>query len=194
MARRNQSQIIKRTIIPTLIGAGITEQWYFTHLKALKNLHIKIRPRFFGNEHIHALEKNVEIVLATEGMAIVVFDSDVSTWDDAEKQRLAKFRTKYAKNNNVILCDSMPSIEFWFLLHYLNTNRHFGTSKAVIAELKKFMPQFDKSERFLRNPNWVSELCADNKLEQAIKTAKALGITGASYSNVWKAIDSQSEQ
>jgi hypothetical protein len=135
MARRNQSQITKRTIIPTLIGAGITEQWYFTHLKALKNLHIKIRPRFFGNEHIHAMEKNVEIVLATEGMAIVVFDSDVSTWDDAEKQRLAKFRTKYAKNNNVILCDSMPSIEFWFLLHYLNTNRHFGTSKTPFHKI-----------------------------------------------------------
>jgi hypothetical protein len=186
MARKKQSQILRRTIIPTLIGAGITEQWYFTHLKALKRLHLQIRPRFFGNEQIHALEKNVEIVLASEGMAIVVFDSDVTTWNDVEKRRLEKFRAKYAKNSSVLLCDSMPSIEFWFLLHYLNTNRHFGTSKAVIAELKKYMPQFDKTERFLKSQSWVYELCADEKLEKAMAAAEALGIEGASYSNVWK--------
>jgi hypothetical protein len=186
MARKKQSQILRRTIIPTLIGAGITEQWYFTHLKALKRLHLQIRPRFFGNEQIHALEKNVEIVLASEGMAIVVFDSDVTTWNDVEKRRLEKFRAKYAKNSSVLLCDSMPSIEFWFLLHYLNTKRHFGTSKAVIAELKKYMPQFDKTERFLKSQSWVYELCADEKLEKAMAAAEALGIEGASYSNVWK--------
>jgi hypothetical protein len=186
MARKKKSLISKRNIIPTLIGAGITEQWYFTHLKALKRLHLQIRPRFFGNEQIHALEKNIEIVLATDGMAIVVFDSDVTTWNDVEKQRLSKFRAKYAKNSNVLLCDSMPSIEFWFLLHYLSTNRHFGTSKAVISELKKYMPQFDKTERFLKNPSWVYELCADSKLETAIKAAETLGMAGASYSNVWK--------
>ena len=27
------------------------------------------------------------------------------------------------------------SIEYWFLLHYANINRYFGTSKAVIEEL-----------------------------------------------------------
>jgi hypothetical protein len=186
MARKKQSQISKRTIVPTLIGAGITEQWYFTHLKALKQLHVQIRPRFFGNEQIHALEKNVEIVLASEGMAIVVFDSDVTTWNEVEKQRLAQFRKKYAKNGNVLLCDSMPSIEFWFLLHYLSTNRHFGTSKAVITELKKFMPQFDKTERFLKNPSWVTELCANGKLEKAMQTAETMGTDCDSYSNVWK--------
>lgn len=189
MARKNKPQIAKRAIVPTLIGAGITEQWYFTHMKALKRFHVQIRPRFFGNEQIHALEKNVEIVLATEGMAIVVFDSDVTAWNDVEKQRLQKFKAKYSKNANVLLCDSMPSIEFWFLLHYISTNRHFGTSKAVIAELKKYLPQFDKTERFLKNQNWVAELCADEKLEKAIKSAESLGTEGESYSNIWRIFD-----
>jgi hypothetical protein len=188
MARQKLAQISKRTIVPTLIGAGITEQWYFTHLKVLKQLRLQIRPRFFGNEQIYALEKNVEIVLASEGMAIVVFDSDVTAWNEVEKQRLAQFRKKYAKNRNVLLCDSMPSIEFWFLLHYLRTNRHFGTSKSVIAELKKFIPQFEKTERFLKNPSWVAELCADGKLEKAVQTAETIGSEGNSYSNVWKVI------
>jgi hypothetical protein len=188
MARKQQAQFSKRAMIPTLIGAGITEQWYFTHLKLLKQLHLQIRPRFFGNEQIHALEKNVEIVLATEGIAIVVFDSDVTTWDDVERERLMLFRKKYEKNPHVLLCDSMPSIEFWFLLHFITTNRHFGTSKSVIAELKKYLPHFDKSERFLKNPSWVVELCANGKLEKAMQTAESMGTEGNSYSNVWKVL------
>ena len=40
---------------PVIIGAGITEQWYFTHLRNLLDLRIKIRPRFFGTEDIKQL-------------------------------------------------------------------------------------------------------------------------------------------
>jgi hypothetical protein len=189
MTARIHHRIERRRIVPTLIGAGITEQWYFTHLKALRRMRIQIRPRFFGNEQIHSLEKNVEQVLSTEGFAVVVFDSDVTTWNESERQRLQAFRRKYEGRNDVVLCDSMPSIEFWFLIHYIHTNRHYGTSRAVVAELKKFIPDFDKSERFLKNAKWVAELCADGKLEQAIRTAQKLGMEGPSYSNLWKLFD-----
>ena len=84
MARKDRKQKEKRPSMPVVIGAGITEQWYFSHLKKLKELQIQIRPRFFGNEHIHALTKNVEHVLASEGRAIVVFDTDVQASDAGE--------------------------------------------------------------------------------------------------------------
>ena len=188
MARRNEKKKEQRQSIPVLIGAGITEQWYFTHLKALRKFKMQIRPRFFGNEHIHTLEKNVEMVLATEGRAIVVFDTDVTQWDQGERTRLEAFRRKYAKDSRVILCESMPSIEYWFLLHYASTNRHFGTSKAVIAELSKYVNLFDKTERFLSNPKWVWDMSAEGRLENAMKRAETLGRNGESYTDVWKAI------
>lgn len=31
---------------------------------------------------------------------------------------------KYENNANVILCDSLQSIEYWFLLHFEDTCRH----------------------------------------------------------------------
>lgn len=49
MARRVETKS-KREPMPTIIGAGITEQWYFTHLKAIFDYRVKVRPRFFGNE------------------------------------------------------------------------------------------------------------------------------------------------
>ena len=80
----------------------------------------------------------------------------------------------------------MPSIEFWFLLHYLNTNRYFASSDDVIALLHRFMPNFSKQQSFLSRDNWVATLLADNKLSTAISNAIAIGDEGESYSNLHK--------
>lgn len=172
-----------------IIGAGITERWYFSHMQSLYGLKVKIRPRYFGNENIYTLEKLIKQVLDDEGLAIVVFDTDVSTWNESENKKLAALRQKYAKHKRVILCDSMPSIEFWFLIHFINTNRYFGTSKAVIAELVKFIPNFAKSESFLLNKKWVEDICKDGGLDNACKRAMSFGMEGESYSNLWKAFE-----
>ena len=75
MARRRPTKNIKE-VRPTIIGAGITEQWYFTHLQSLFGLKIKIRPRYFGHETMNLLAKRIEQVLSDEGKAVVVFDTD----------------------------------------------------------------------------------------------------------------------
>lgn len=178
----------KREPMPTIIGAGITEQWYFTHLKFLYDYQIKVRPRYFGTETADGMGKKISDVLADGGTAICVFDADVSTWNEVEKKKLDKLRSKYAKNKHVILCDSMPAIEYWFLLHYENTNRFFGTSKAVVQSLKQHLPDYDKSEQFLSNRKWVAEMSDDGKLELACQRSEQFGCEGQSYSRVQEAI------
>lgn len=177
----------RRSPIPTIIGAGITEQWYFTHLKALRGYRIKIRPRFFGTETAAGLSKRIEEVLQDEGIAICIFDADVSTWNEVERKKLDALRKKYKDNPSVLLCDSMPSIEFWFLLHYKNTTRYFGTSKTVIKELRKYIPQYDKTEQFLSNPKWVADMSGEGKHERACEYAAKADITSVSYTRVQEA-------
>ena len=174
----------RRSPIPTIIGAGITEQWYFTHLKALRGYRVKIRPRFFGTETASGLDKKIEEVLRDEGIAICVYDADVSTWNEAECKKLAELRKKYERNASVLLCDSMPSIEYWFLLHYKHTTRHFGTSKAVIKELKKYIPQYDKTEKFLSNQKWVEEMSGAGRQERACVNAAKMDSSSESYTMV----------
>ena len=176
----------RRNPIPTIIGAGITEQWYFTHLKALRGYHVKIRPRFFGTETAAGLDKKIEEVLRDESIAICVFDADVSTWNAAERKKLAVLQKKYEGNASVILCDSMPSIEYWFLLHFRHTTRHFGTSKAVVKELKKYIPQYDKTEQFLSNQRWVEEMTGEGRQEQAREYADKMDTPSGSYTRVNK--------
>lgn len=178
-----------RVPIPTVIGAGITEQWYFKHLKSLKDYRVKIRPRFFGTETANGMAKRIEEVLRNDGFAICVFDADVSTWNESERRKLNVLRRKYKDHPSVMLCDSLPSIEYWFLLHYKNTNRYFGTSQAVIEDLKDFIPQYDKSEKFLQQEKWVAEMIEEDRQEIACARAEAFGPDGESYTTVNKVID-----
>ena len=88
-----------------------------------------------------------------------------------------------------MLCDSLTSIEYWFLLHYENTNRYFKDSAATENELRKHIPEYEKKSKFLEELKWVSDLCSDGKLELAKNRANFFGEDGESYSNVYKAFE-----
>ena len=175
--------------IPVVIGAGITEQWYFYHLHDILNVQLRIRPRFFGTEDIHQLDKKIAQVINEGSMAICVFDADTAAFNDLQRQKLAALKAKYEGKKNVILCDSLPSIEFWFLIHYMDTNRHFPSAHAVERELRTFIAQYEKTELFLKNRKWVEDLVADGKLDMAVSRARLYEAAGGSYSNIYKAIE-----
>ena len=184
MARRIKERKLKNPTI-TIIGEGATERYYFTHLKRLRGYNYVCKLRNFMEQTFDEMQKQIERVLADNGIAVCVFDADVTRTRSAEKAKFEDMRRKYADNPAVILCDSMPSIEFWFLLHYLNTNRYFATSDDVIDVLHRYMPNFSKHQSFLSKEAWVSELLADNRLDTAIANANTtIGIEGESYSRL----------
>lgn len=185
MARKIKERELKNPTI-TIIGEGATERYYFTHLKRLRGYNYICKPRNFTEQTFDEMQKQIDRVLADNGIAVCVFDADVTRTRPAEKIKCDDMRRKYAKNPSVILCDSMPSIEFWFLLHYLNTNRYFATSDDVITVLRRFIPDFSKHQSFLSKETWVSDLLSDNRLNTALDNANAISIEGESYSNLPK--------
>lgn len=183
MARRIKERKLKNPTI-TIIGEGATERYYFTHLKRLRGYNYTCKPRNFTEQTFDEMQKQIDRVLADNGIAVCVFDSDVTRTRPAEKAKFEDMKRRYANNPAVILCDSMPSIEFWFLLHYLSINRYFATSDDVITVLRRFIPDFSKHQSFLSKGNWVSDLLSDNRLDAALANAKAIGTEGESYSNL----------
>ena len=160
----------------------------------MRKYRVKIWPRYFGRENAFELDKRVDNVLKDEGFAIVVFDADVSQRNDKERQLVERMKTKYANNKDVLVCDSLPSIEYWFLLHYKDAGRLFKTSNEVVEEIKKYNSQFDKSKKFLENDSWVKDLCDGKRLWQAIERCKQQEDkinrgASVSYSKVYKAIE-----
>ena len=167
---RKQAQKQLKDPIPTIIGAGITEQWYFKHLQALRGYNVKIKSCYCGRENAFELDKRVDDVLEGQGFAIVVFDADVAQRNDKERQQVQQMKTRYANNKDVLFCDSLPSIEYWFLLHYKDVGRLFNTS------------------------NEVKDLCDGKRLCQAIERCKQQEDKvnrgeSVSYSKVYKAIE-----
>lgn len=188
MSRKTATLKLKSPVI-TVIGEGISEQYYFKHIRSLFGYRYTLKPYFFGTTSILDMDRKISEILEGGGIAVCVFDGDVSLRVEAERLKLHKLLSKYIRRKNVIFCISLPSIEYWFLLHYKNTNRHFNDAKAVSKNLKRFVEEYNKSEKFLENQKWVSDLCANNKLEVAIERAKNFGTEGGAYSNIYKAFE-----
>lgn len=179
-----------RPVIPTIIGAGLTEQYYFEHLKRLFRYRIKVSSRNFGNENVFYIEKKLKKVLEDDGKAVCVFDAEVASWDESEREKLKKLRQRYDKNHGVLICDSFPSIEYWFLLHFKKSLKMFATSADVIKELLLCLKSYEKTERFLSKKDWVDEMTSDGKLSLAVSRAKEIGMgAGMSYSNIYNVIE-----
>lgn len=179
MARQPKTNI-------AIVGEGLTERYYFLHLKALKGYKCIVKPRHFSNGgDIVYIERKAKEFLSVGMTVICVFDADVAERNTTEKKKIEAFKNKYNTNKNVIICDSLPSIEFWFLLHFKKTNRHFSDYNQIKKELVKFLPDYDKTEKYLRQDKWVR--CLLDSQENAINNAQSLPVDG-SYSNIHKAI------
>ena len=173
----------------TVLGEGITEQYYFSHVRALFDYHFVIKPYYFSVTSLVEMDKTIAEAISEGGYAVAVFDADVSSRIEVERKKLENIRKKYSKKKNVILCDSMTSIEYWFLLHFENTNRHFKDAAATEQELRKYIPDYEKKTKFLHNIKWVSDMSEEGKLDIAIDRARSFGRGGESYSDIYKAFE-----
>lgn len=135
------------------------------------------------------MEKLIDDVLGQGGIAVCVCDADITRRDDTAKAKLRDMKEKCAGNERVLICDSMPSIEFCFLIHFLNTSKYYKDSDAVSAILRNWLPEYDKTGKYLEKIGWVETLCANNNLSKAINRAIKLSEDNESYSNVFKAIE-----
>jgi len=179
----------QKTPVITVIGEGITEQHYFKHIRSIFGYQYILKPYFFGTASLKGMDRKIKEVVEGNGIAICVFDFDVASRNITEQRKLSILVRKYQRKTNVVFCESMPSIEFWFLIHYQNTNRHFNDASAVERELKRHLENYEKTGHFLERDQWVRELCDNEKLITAIERARNFGDTGHSWSNIYKAFD-----
>ena len=178
-------------LYPFLISGGTnTERYYFTHINDTTEYKFNIRPRYFGDEsnYTEAFPKRIKEILKANNEARIfcVFDWDTIYGDDAKLKKHEEFEKLFQdeiSNGIVALCPSMPSIEYWFLLHYEDytgllkgypavSNRLAPYMKSCFADPSKGFKHLLKKEKYLKDAIWVKNLCADGKLLEAIKRAE----------------------
>jgi hypothetical protein len=177
------------TPVITVIGEGLTEQYYFKHIRSIFGYRYILKPYYFGTTSLKDMDRKIMEVVEGNGVAVCVFDVDVASRNEAEQRKLNTLFRKYKRRTNVVFCESMPSVEFWFLIHYQNSNRHFNDAATIERELRKYLADYEKTRHFLERDHWVRELCSDEKLVTAIERAKNFGKLGDSWTNLYKAFE-----
>lgn len=200
-------------LYPFLISGGTnTERYYFTHINDTTEYKFNIRPKYFADEsnYTEAFPKRIhEIISAnTDPKIFCVFDWDTIYGIDAKIKKHEDFEKQFRTeidNGNVVICPSMPSIEYWFLLHFEDKTDLLKNYRAIsnilapyikpcFADPTKNLKKLLKQEKYLQDSTWVKNLCSDGKLDAAIERAedniKAAEETGElknqSYSYVYK--------
>lgn len=198
MARKSNSNVKKSTDFSIYILVdGECEQDYLNSIKThsnyiaeFKSNQVTINPKIPKSK---SLEKQFEdICNALDGAynrIIWIIDYDV-IYNQSSKQnsgnekscdKLQRFVQSLRKKANqkkyldkdIHLLINNPSIEFWYLLHFKQSNKFYSNSASVETELKKYLKSYAKdNERYRKQ---IFSLLYD-KLSDAIDNAKLIKI------------------
>ena len=69
-------------------------------------------------------------------------------------QTMQRFKRERAalEELGVTVIVNMPSVEFWYLLHFEKTGKYFPKQDPLIRRLKKHLPDYAKSEKYYKQP------------------------------------------
>ena len=201
-------------LYPFLISGGSnTERFYFTHVNNITEYKFNIRPEYFGNEssYTDVFPKRIKEILNANHDARVfcVFDWDTVYGNEARLESHRRFEEQFKteiSDGRVTLCPSMPCIEYWFLLHFVDYSKFLRNYSSVSNRLASYMKRqcfpgekqvlskLLKMGKYLKSSTWVERLCADGKLDLAKERAennitaalRAGNLDTQSYSYVYK--------
>jgi|SRR5690554_454984 len=172
MARITRERIFKHRY--AVLGEGITEQWYLNHLKKYKAYRYTIKPSLFANIGLENAERFIDNLLAS-GYDQITFLTDYDTILSQNRQdQFDRLVRKYEGCGEVFICESMPSIEIWFLLHFSYTTQEFVDYESIKRVLRRKLTGYEKSRKYLATAGWFDSLIQDGGLEKAQENAKRL--------------------
>ena len=152
----------KRKINPVILiitEGSKTEPMYFDNYRTRQtNIDVRIvsnKADGAKTDYTHLLDKAIsykkeeQISIEYGDSTWIVADGDVDYKTqnalNTKNQKLLDARKRaHAKNIEIII--SNPCFEFWYLLHFMYSTKHFNDYRSVQAELNKYIPNYEKSK------------------------------------------------
>lgn len=176
MARRRKTRIPKYAV--AIVGEGESEWHYFTSLKRSKRFSFKVVPELPSHsnaksiiEKAHALvHEGYDKVYCVLDLDVICISSDTLARYDSEKRKAIK-----KSKGTISFIESMPCFELWFLIHFIDYSaREYLDYISLKPQLKKFIADYEKTERFFRKANFFDRLVQEGSIEKATATASRL--------------------
>ena len=162
-----------------IIGEGETEWFYFESLRVAKRYPFKVAPGMPQHSDIGHMKKMVDESIRQQFdivFCLVDMDRLLRTPKEMRSYRSIKAKYERMKSCYVKFIQTSPCTEFWFLLHFLpgNGNRTYQTYEELLPELKRFLPDYEKTKRYFSRRNLFTYLSENGDLERVITNAKKL--------------------
>ena len=167
-------RIRKKHVSIAIVGEGITEWFYVSHIKSARGYRFKLDPSMpVHSDYKTVFKRAKNLIKNSYDIVFCVIDLDKIKSDrliddfNADVRELKK---------NIIPIASFPCIEAWFLFHFhkIASTRFFPDEITVEKELKNHIPLYEKTEKYLRTNNLYSTLDNIGSIDNAIKNSREL--------------------
>ena len=162
---RRKSKISKpRKNTFAIIADGKDEGQYFQMLKRNEpNLHVNIEPKFPQKkklseqcQKVKEFAENYTKVFWIIDLDKIIEESQVTKKGETSKIRELKKYLKELENyefENIITILNNPCLEFWFVLHFEPTTKYFPKCGEAKKQLKKYLKDYEKTQKYFTKPN-----------------------------------------
>ena len=182
-----------RPLYPFVISGGQnTERYYFHHISETTEYKFNVVPEYIGMEasYTELFPERIGKILKDNPDAKIfcVFDWDTIRGKKKPLEKHEAFVNQFKAEIDagiVTVCPSMPSIEYWFLLHFESRPQLIKTCGRTMQRLLssymlsyfqntggKSLLKVLKSEECVKDSGWVVKLCENGKLDDAIQRAE----------------------
>lgn len=196
-----RSNINRKSI--AFIGEGETEYHYINQLRTTERLHIKIEPGLPQHSSLNAIVALAERMLAKGyDLVICMIDMDEVYANKTIYSKYRHIRHQYESNNRIMFLESNPCTEYWFLQYFLKrpSSKYYRTYDALLPDLKKHIPDYEKTERYFKRVNLYQYLNSHGSQQQACDNSRAIDTkleeyhrAEASYTQLYKIMEELSK-
>ena len=184
MSRRTVSRRVRKSI--AIIGEGLTEYRYVDDLRTTERYRFSLVPGIPKHPDIDDIVRLAqERVSAGYDYVLCLIDMDVI---EGNHDKMEHYRALKNDNPQIIFVESSPCTEYWFLMHFMPgpSSKEYANYDAVAQELKKHIPNYDKTEAFFNKTHIYRELKEKGDKERAIGLSRELDELRAKEPEVYK--------
>lgn len=157
-----------------VFGEGPTEWFYLDALRIAGRFSFKMHPSLPQHSDVNHIllqakkclnEGYDEVVCLMDMDRLRAFPKEMQRYEEAKRQKA------YSR---VTFIETDPCTEYWFLLHFVDAcpGRQYDSYEELEAELRKYIPEYSKTEQYLRKNQWLTILSQKGSLENAISRAR----------------------
>ena len=172
MSTRQWNRKVRKSI--AIIGEGLTEYRYIDDMRTTERYRFSLVPGLPKHSDVDDIVKLANArINAGFDYVLCLIDMDVI---EGDHEKMEHYKALKQKNPDIIFVESSPCTEYWFLMHYMPipSSKEYPDYNAVVHELKKHIPNYDKTEAFFNKNHIYQELKEKGDMELAIKMSRDL--------------------